>query len=571
MTPMGWRVASRGLAGAILIGLLGCTTTQQTPASQAAKPPALASTAAGDAAASRPVVGLRRLTESQYRNTIADIFGDDIQVRGRFEQIQRPDQGLVAVGASGSAISAAGFEQYEQMGRGVAAQVLDPAHRTLFLPCAPRDPARADADCARAFFQKIGRYVFRRPLSANELTFYVQVAERATEPTGDFHTGLSLGLSAMLSSPRFLYRMERAEAGARELDAWSKASRLSYLLWNTTPDEALLDASGRGDLDTPQGLAREVDRLLASPRLENGLRAFFTDFMLLDRTQSVAKDPVVYPRFDQLVVKDLSEQTLRTLADLLLVQERPYPEVFTAQRTFLTRRLGVIYDVPVSSPTGWEAYEFDAGDDRAGLLGQAGFLALYSHEGRSSPTLRGKAIREVLLCQPVPPPPGNVDFSGFNDSGSVVLKTARERLNRHNTDPVCAGCHRITDPLGLPLERFDSTGAFRNNENGAKIDVSGTYEGQALEGASGMGLRLSKSRSPTDCVSRRLAEYATGREQEHGLPTAWVAALQERFAADGFRYRALLRDIATSPEFGAAPALPGLKTAAMGTSQGVRQ
>jgi hypothetical protein len=192
---------------------------------------------------------------------------------------------------------------------------------------------------------------------------------------------------------------------------------------------------------------------------------------------------------------------------------------------------------------GWVPYEFADGDDRAGLLGQAGFLALYSHSGRSSPTLRGRAIRELLLCQPVPNPPGNVNFTAVQDVGNKAMPTARIRLNAHNSDPVCAACHKITDPLGLPLERFDGIGAFRRTENDAPIDTAGVFEGTAFQGNVGLGQALAASKSTTECVAGRAYQYATGRMPEDEEATAM--ALEQGFAADGYRIQALFLRVAT--------------------------
>ena len=537
--PRGYlRTATRLAIAGMMTALLGCSTGRDAPA-----PSVVA-----DAASPHRVVGLRRLTEEQYRNAIADIFGDDIKVGGRFDPIVRPDHGLIAAGASESTISPAGFEQFDIMARTIAAQVLDERRRPSFLPCKPADPTRADPACARAFYGRLGLYVFRRPLRPAELEFYVSLAGRGAGPTGDFYKGLELGLASMLVSPEFLYRVETAAAGERGLDSYSKASRLSFLIWNSIPDHALLEAAGRGELDTPKGLQAQVDRMLASRKAEHGVRAFFTDFLQLDRVANLSKDTVVYERFNTEVAQDLSEQTLRTVVDHLLTQDRPYPELFTTRKTFLTRRLGLLYNAPVGKAAGWTAYEFPPEDDRAGLLGQGAFLALFSHEGRSSPTLRGRAIREVLLCQPVPNPPANVDFSGFNDTSNAVLKTARQRLVRHATDPVCASCHKITDPLGLPLERFDGVGAFRDSENGAPIDATGSFEGKPFDGEAALGYLMAKSDGPTACVTERMAEYATGRGEDD-MPKGWVDSLGKGFQASGYKFPALLRTVATSPEF----------------------
>jgi hypothetical protein len=542
-----------GASTAMLIAagaLFAVLSSASTPAAETGR--ASAPDARQPAYAAGRIVGMRRLTEAQYRSAIADIFGDDIKVGGRFDPIVRPEHELLAAGASASVISAAGFEQYDLMARSIAAQVLDARHRADLLPCRPADAAKADPECARAFLERTGPLLFRRPLSAQEVAFYVDLAGRGSSPLGDFYKGLELSLAAMLVSPQFLFWIEAAAPGGAQLDSYSKAARLSAVIWNTVPDAGLLDAARTGAIDTPEGLRTQVERLLASPRFEQGARAFFTDFLQLDRVSDLAKDPLVYSRFTTGVAGDFKEQTLLTLVDHLLTRDQPYPQLFTDRRTFLNRRLGLIYGVPVATATGWQSYDFPARSDRAGLLGQGAFLALFSHEGRSSPTLRGRAIREVLMCQAVPNPPANVDFSGFNDTSNAVLKTARQRLSRHASDPVCAGCHKITDPLGLPLERYDGIGAYRKDENGETIDASGTFEGKSLSGLAGLSESMAQSAAPNECVAKRAVEYASGHPAEK-LPEGWIDAITKAFEADGFRYRALVRAIAYSPQFFATP------------------
>ena len=280
--------------------------------------------------------------------------------------------------------------------------------------------------------------LYRRPLTAAELEFYVGLSERGAAPQKNFYEGLKLSLAAMMVSPEFLYRVESVAPDGKALDSYSKASRLSFFLWNSAPDQSLLMAASHGELETPRGLQAQVDRMLTSPKVEQGARAFFSDFLQLDRVSDLSKDTVVYPLFTQGVATDLTEQALRTIVDHLLTRDQPYPELFTTRKTFMNRRLGLIYQAAVASPAGWEPYEIPADEDRAGLLGQGAFLAQFAHEGRSSPTLRGRAIREVLMCQPIPNPPANVDFTGFNDTKNAVLKTARQRLSHHVSNPTCA-------------------------------------------------------------------------------------------------------------------------------------
>lgn len=222
-----------------------------------------ASRAAAPPADSEPAGGMHRLTEAQYRNAIADIFGEDIEVAGRIRQ---------------SAMSRADLEEYERMARGIATQVVDERHRAVLVACAPRDVTLADDDCAARFFRLTGGLVFRRPLSTADAMKQVAAAREATKLTRDFYAGLGASLAAMLVSPRFLFDIDvlEQERGRQRLDAYSKASRVSLFLWGTTPDTALLEAAARGDLHTAPGLARQVDRLLASPRVDSGVKAFFT-------------------------------------------------------------------------------------------------------------------------------------------------------------------------------------------------------------------------------------------------------------------------------------------------------
>ncbi len=498
------------------------------------------------------VVGLRRLTESQYRNSIADIFGPDIKVAGRFEPIVRPMHELIASSATESTISPVGLAQFDAIGRGVAEQVFDNAHRALNVKCLPMDDKLADANCAREALTPIGRYLFRRPLTASEQAGYVKIAGDAVSTTGSFHGGLKYAVAAMLISPDFLYVIESAEPdpdhpGAWRLDNYSRAARLSFLLWDTTPNEVLLEAAAKGELTNQSKLTVIASKMVKSPRLASGTRAFFTDMLLFEKFDEMAKDSVIFPRFNSEVASAMPEQLLRTIVDLLVTRQADYREIFTTRRTFVNRALGPLYEVRVQDSQGWVPHEFGPNDGRAGVLGHAGFLSLGEAQvGRSSPTIRGRAIREVLLCQPVPNPPGNVDFLDFEKVNNQARPTAKIRLVEHSTNPVCAGCHKLTDPIGLTLEKFDGIGAPRATENGAPIDTSGDFEGVNYSTATGLGKALAASQSATECVVGRALEYATGRTNSGN--DALIAALEKGFKADKYRFPALLLRIASMPE-----------------------
>ena len=374
-----------------------------------------------------------------------------------------------------------------------------------------------DDQCARTFFKKVGRLVYRRRLTSDELDQATGIAGDAVGTAGDFYSGLAYSLSGMLISPQFLYIWERSEpdparGDARRLDGYSKASRLSFLLWDSAPDDELLTAAERGSLHNPAGLRHQVDRMIASPFYRDGVRSFFADFLVLEAFDTLTKDPLIYPAFTLKAVEEAREQILRTVVSELVDRGSDYRDLFTTRRTFLSSDLAVLYRLQVDvGSQGWVPYEFPATDSRAGLLTQIGFLAQYAHPGRSSATRRGRGIREVLLCQKVPDPPPNVDFSLIEDP-KAHFHTARERLAAHQQNPVCAGCHARTDPIGLGLENFDGAGQYRASENNAAIDASGKLDAASFGDAAGLGRALRDDADLRSCIINRVYAYSVGRK-----------------------------------------------------------
>ena len=533
-----------------------------------------------------------RLSSSQYRNTITDVFGPDIELGGRFEPGVRID-GLLEAGLGDVSVTAAGMEQYDAMARKIASQVVDERHRGVLIPCQPQAVTVPDDDCVARAMRKFGRLLYRRPLTDAELASYVGAARAATGITKDFYSGLSLSLAAMLSSPKFLFRPEfavpdRTHPSGYRLDDYSLAARLSTFLWDAEPDMPLLQAADRGELSTRVGYERQVDRMLASPRVEAGVRSFFRDMFQLDEFATLSKDAALYPKFNVQVAADAQEETLRTVVDLLLVHDGDYRDVFTTKKTFLTPELAAIYrvpfanEVPNGSPDAWGAYEYPSTDPRAGILSQVSFTALHSPPGRASATIRGKALREIMLCEKVPSPPANVNFKIVLDTSNPVYKTARERLTAHRSNPVCAGCHKFVDPIGLSLENFDGIGAYRTRENEVPIDTSGELGGNKFDGPQGLGRAMHDDPATVSCLVDRLESYALGRQlSKQDQPI--LQELQQGFANSGYRLPQLLRQIATddsfyrvSPPQGLGPAqasliTPARHTAVAGPHSGVLQ
>jgi hypothetical protein len=275
------------------------------------------------------------------------------------------------------------------------------------------------------------------------------------------------------------------------------------------------------------------------------MRAFFDDMMAFDDFNSLAKDPLVYPMVTGATLADAREQTLRTVIDHLLTREQDYRDLFTTKETFMSMSLGALYGTPTTN--GWIPYRFPDDSPRSGLLTQVSFLAAHSHAVRSSPTRRGKALRELFLCQKVPPPPPDVDFSALEDAGDVA--TARDRLKVHNTNPSCAGCHLITDPMGLSLENFDGAGRYRETENGVTLDISGELDGAFYDDISGLTTAMRDHPKLPYCVVNRLYAYGTGGPVSLRYDRDVLTWFEDRFATNGYRLPALLRDVAMSHAF----------------------
>ena len=493
---------------------------------------------------------LRLLTEQQYLNTLSYVFGPDMKPTTRFAALPRTG-GLLASGSAIAGLTDSQLEMYQKTAAKVATQIISEGSRNYLIPCTPAAPDKADADCARSFITATAPLLYRRALPADRIDKLVDEAGKGAEALHSFYNGLGVVIEGMLLSPNMLLVAETAEpdpkqAGAERLDSWSLATRLSLFLWNSAPDAELLAAADSGDLQTDKGLAREVDRMLASPRLEDGVRALFDDMFEFENFGVLSKDATIYPSFTGETAVDAREQTLRTVVDQLLVNKGDYRDLFTSRKTFMSQSLAPIYKVAAQGP-GWTPYEFPADSPYAGLLTHISFQALHSHPGRSSVTLRGKALREVMLCQVVPKPPANVDFSAVQNP-TADLKTARQRVAFHLKNPSCAGCHRIMDPSGLPMEAFDGAGQFRTMEADAPIDTTGNLDGVEFTDVVGLGKALHDNPQLPWCAVRRTFAYATGTPSDSNSRRT-LEFLSERFADSGYQLPTLLREVALSTAF----------------------
>ncbi|AKF06136.1 DUF1592 domain-containing protein [Sandaracinus amylolyticus] len=492
---------------------------------------------------------MQRLTRAQYVNAVRDLFGEDVVVVASALEPDAVRDGFFAIGAAQTSVSSRGVEQYERAAYQIASQVLAPERRERIVSCAPS--AAADETCAREVLAPLAQRAWRRPVIDEELTALVGVAVEAATVLEDFHAGLEYALAAILQSPDFLYRpqtgvIDEGDPSRGTLDAYELATRLSFFFWNTIPDDALLAAAQSGALDDPEGLDAEIDRLLESPRARAGIRAFADDWLQLGALEDLSKDPMVFTAASPDLGPAAREGTLRTIEHFVFDLDGDYRDLMTTRETFVDRRLAALYVVRAPASEGFGLVELPESSARRGLLGQASILAMWAHPVSTSPTLRGRFVREALLCQQVLPPPVGVDTAIPEPSADA--RTLRERLASHRENEFCAGCHAQLDPIGLGLEQFDGVGRFRTRDEDVPIDASGELDGVAFADASELALALRGHPALVPCFVDRMMTYAGGHVLTDGEDAAHQALTIE-LAREGYRVRGLMRAIARHPFF----------------------
>lgn len=540
-----------------VLGMLGAScATAMLIAACSGETPAPPSSSSGPDLGPRPPMpdtaaqtGAQRLTASQYGNAIRDIFGKDINVPTAIEADAALD-GFVAIGSSVSTISPSGVEKYEKAAFAIAQQVItDNTHKAAILKCTPAGPD--DMACAKETVTRLGRQVYRRPLQDAEITRLSNIFLQASAALGGFDRGLEYSIAAMLQSPQFLYRpqvgeTDPANAGQVRYTSLEMASRLAFFLWNSTPDDELLTAAEQGTLVTDTGLEAQIDRMLTSPRARDGLRAFVTDWLKLRELDHLSKDPTLFTYFSPDLGGAAREETLRLFEHFVFEVDTDIRDILTTRQTFVNPKLASMYMVPSPSDEGFSLIEFPENSPRVGLLGHVSILSLHSHPRSTSSTLRGKFLRESLLCDVIPPPPADVN-TGLPEP-SKTARTLRERMQPHLTDPVCKSCHVLMDPIGLGLENFDSIGRYRTKELDATIDPAGDLDGAKFKDARSLAAAIHDSNKFAPCIVRKVFSYATSfKPTEADRPT--LNTLTWDFKSNGHRLKDLLKLVSMSPAF----------------------
>jgi hypothetical protein len=489
---------------------------------------------------------LPRLTAVQYRNALVDLFGPDLPATP-----VEPDTNpylFTSIGATSTSLSELGVQQLEEAATAVTAAVFgDAPRRRQLTGC-----ESPDQTCVERFLETFGRRLYRRPLSAEERERWLGIAP--AENGNDPWQGVGLMVAGMLQSPQFLYRPEVGEIDPDHPDrlrltGWEMASRLSFLLWNTIPDDELLDSAERGDLVSQEGVEAQARRMIDHPRAREAVQEFFAQYFALGELEGKSRSIESYPAFSATLPESMRTEVKLLVDDLVQRRDSDVRAVFSTRRTFVNSELAALYGVeaPGASAIAFVPVELPDDGPRAGLLTLGAFLTMNAHETETSPTLRGKYLRERVLCQSVPPPPDDVNVDLTPEEGAPPA-TLRERLEEHRKNPACASCHGFIDPPGMLFENFDSIGAYRESDRGHPIDASGDLDGTPLAGAADLARQLENHPRVGQCIVTQLFRHAQGRldaESEAGA----LEDLEDAFAAADYRFRELLVLLVTHPSF----------------------
>jgi Protein of unknown function (DUF1592)/Protein of unknown function (DUF1588)/Protein of unknown function (DUF1595)/Protein of unknown function (DUF1587)/Protein of unknown function (DUF1585) len=487
-------------------------------------------------------VPLRRLTRFEYNNTIRDLLNDDGSPANEFG----PDE--VSAGFennTGSTASDLTVEQYARASEVIATRAT--ADVQSLVKCNPSlGPA-----CAKIFIADFGRRAFRRPLLAEESARMLAVFSHPAAG-GDFKTGIRLVLQTMLQSPQFLYRIElpaspspKTERAA--LSPYELASRLSYLLLGSMPDEALFSAAESGRLQTKADVEVQAKRLLALPRAHAVLSNFFEQWLLL--RNGVVKDATIFPTYSQTLRASMLAETNAFFESVVWGDDGRLETLFTAPYSFVDSPLAELYGLAKPVSSGLVRTDLPA-DQRSGFLTHASLLSGLAKPNQTSPIHRGKFVRERLLCQELPLPPPDVDLTPPPPAKDA---TTRSRFSAHSANPRCAGCHQQIDPIGFGFENYDGLGRFLQKENGISIDSSGEVLSAGDASGRFVGLvqlsrQLSKSELVRSCVTAQWFRYALGRTERAGDKGS-IKVLKDAFSRSDFRVRDLLLAITQTDAF----------------------
>jgi hypothetical protein len=511
----------------------------------------------GGSPASPPLVLMRRLTHSQYNNTVRDLLGDETRPADQFPQ--EDFVGGFKNQADAQTIPPLLAETYSAAAEKLAQNADRNGVLAKLLHCPP--PA-THSSCRAGFIRDFGLRAFRRPLTDSEARQYSTLFEKERVRTRDDRQGAKLVVETMLQSPNFLFRTERGSRSTWK--SYEMASRLSYFLWDTMPDGRLFQNAAAG-LSAPEEVEKVARRMLRDPRAQQALDEFVSQWLRFDRLLNTYRDRRRYPQFSPELAAAMVEESKRFIANLVW-DDHNFMELFTADYSFLNSELAALYDLP-SPAEEFSLVKLQPVSDRAGILGQAAFLTLTSKPAETSPTARGLFIREQFLCQKVPNPPPGTNMN-LEPPAESKPQTTRQRLSVHLANESCARCHNLIDPIGFGFEKFDAIGKERQKESipffpsrydhKAKpkiveldIDATGSVSGipdSQFASPKQLGALLANRSECQSCIVKQLFRYAVGRPEAVADRPA-LDAMESAFRSSQFRFKELMVSLVKSKVF----------------------
>lgn len=477
------------------------------------------------------------------------------QFEGDLDDLIRPIDHTLADGQIGIGYGVTTQQHLQRMtvlGPFEVTGVSDTPTRSFVFSCRPTS-ASEERPCAESIVERMAERAYRRDVSASDVAGLMQFYDQGAEARG-FEGGVRLALQAVLASPHFIFRMEEAPEGVEpgevyDIEDGDLASRLSFFLWGSPPDEQLIQLAAEGDLSKDRVLEEQVRRMLADPRAEALASRFAGQWLRLQDLEKIRPDALSYPYYDQTLA-DAMERETELLFDFIRTDDRPVSDLLTADYTFVNERLARHYGIPGIIGTDFQRVEYPD-ETRRGLLGHGSILTLTSHANRTSPVLRGKWVMEVLLGSPPPPPPPNVpeleETEGAEDGRFL---TVRERMEMHRANPACSSCHNVIDPIGLAFENFDVTGAWRARDGGNLVDpTSELYDGSPINGVT--DLRNSIMKRPEvfyRIFTENMMAYALGRRVEY-YDQPSIRVITRNAAEEDYRLSAFVLGIVNAPAF----------------------
>lgn len=485
---------------------------------------------------------MRRLTREEYDNTVSDMLGAPLTPAQSFpveEKVKGFDN-------NGSALSFPGVLAEQSLAASAQLAKAAAAKASTWNSCAS---GGGSTDCARKVIEGFGRRAWRRPLAAEEIDRLMGVFEKGET----FLEGIEMAAQSLLISVPFFYRVERVGDKARTATSWEMASRLSYLIWKSLPDEELFAAAADNKLTTEAQIAAQAQRMLSDGKAKRTFAAFNKQWLELSKISTAAKDPKTFPKWNNDYA-DLLRKGAEAFA-AHVAAEGKVSDLFTAGYVFVNDDLAPYYGASKPGSTAFKKVELDDPKRRAGILTQGGMLASHSGFNSTSPTFTGRYIREQLLCGTLPPPPPDVNVMiGL----APPDQTTREHHTAHNNNPQCTGCHRLMDPIGFAFEEYDAMGQHRTTEHGKPIDATGEAVDTDLgkfTGVTELAQKLVNSDDAAACWAKQWFRFAFGRLETSGDEAA-VQALKTSLRKEG-TFRELLLQTTKSRLFAEVPAAGG--------------